>query len=235
MQAPYFLFGHDSRLKAHPDYVSAKSGGREAALNLVQDLAFDFLLEKRFSLPEEVVFVAPFARELAGDNAIPQVLATACAWIAGGKVDEEIVQVTRVFHTGADPMERLCLRAQFDGAVVQGQAYFLVDDVVNMGGTLAELSNHIQINGGRVAGAMTMVNAGRLKFFSPEAKSTKILKERFGDEITHIFGIEIDALTANEARYLVGFRTLDEVRNRLAKARKEIHNRLRSKGICWSS
>jgi hypothetical protein len=39
------------------------------------------------------------------------------------------------------------------------------------------------------------------------------------------------ALTANEADYLIGFRTADEIRKRLAKARKETDLRLRSKGI----
>jgi len=39
----------------------------------------------------------------------------------------------------------------------------------------------------------------------------KILKERFANEIIEIFGIHIDALTANEAQYLVGFRTSDEI------------------------
>jgi hypothetical protein len=59
----------------------------------------------------------------------------------------------------------------------------------------------------------------------------KILKERFDNEIIEIFGINIDALTANEAQYLVGFRSADEIRNRLIKAKKESYLRLRSKGI----
>ena len=51
------------------------------------------------------------------------------------------------------------------------------------------------------------------------------------NEITEIFGISAHALTANEARYLVGFKSADALRDSLAKARKEIHLRLRSKGI----
>jgi hypothetical protein len=41
----------------------------------------------------------------------------------------------------------------------------------------------------------------------------------------------LTALTANEATYLIGFRSTDEIRNRLAKARQETDRRLRSKGI----
>jgi len=65
----------------------------------------------------------------------------------------------------------------------------------------------------------------------PSLRRIAQLEERYGNEITEIFGIEPRALTANEAGYLIGFRTVDEIRNRLVKARKEINNRLSSKGV----
>lgn len=65
-------------------------------------------------------------------------------------------------------------------------------------------------------------------------KDVRLIKERFQDEFTEIFGIIPDALTANEARYLVGFRSIDEIRNRLAAAKQEIDRRLRSKGVSRS-
>jgi hypothetical protein len=43
--------------------------------------------------------------------------------------------------------------------------------------------------------------------------------------------IHPSALTANEAQYLLGFKTADEIRNRRTKATQEIHRQLRSKGI----
>ncbi len=86
-------------------------------------------------------YVAPHAREALGDNAIPQVLATACAAVASASVDNAIVQSSRVYHTGADAMERLALRPVFEGEVESGRSYCLVDDVTNLGGTLAELAD----------------------------------------------------------------------------------------------
>ena len=56
-------------------------------------------------------------------------------------------------------------------------------------------------------------------------------EERYENEIEEIFGITPGALTANEANYLIGFKSVDEIRNRLVKARKETDLRLRSKGI----
>lgn len=128
-------------------------------------------------------------------------------------------------------MQRLALRPEFDGDVQQGKRYVLVDDVTNLGGTLAELAHYIQSKGGLVHGIFVLVNAGRSKAFSPDAQTIKILEARYGHELTEIFGISTHALTANEASYLVGFRTADEIRNRLAKAKQEIDLRLRSKGI----
>ena len=47
----------------------------------------------------------------------------------------------------------------------------------------------------------------------------------------HTFGINPGALSANDARYLSGFRTADELRNRAAKGAEEIDLRLRAKGF----
>jgi hypothetical protein len=137
--------------------------------------------------------VAPFAREASGDNAIPQVLSEVFAAVCGASADKDIVQVTKVYHTGADPI--------------------------------------IQRNCGIVQDVAVIVNAGRNKSLIPDAKTLKILKQRYANEIIEIFGIHVDALTANEAQYLVGFRTADEIRNRLLKAKQKVDLRLRSKGI----
>lgn len=66
---------------------------------------------------------------------------------------------------------------------------------------------------------------------APAPKFVRLIKERFDEEFTGVFGIEPDALTANEAQYLVGFKSVDAIRNRLAAAEQESHRRLRSKGI----
>ena len=83
----------------------------------LQELAIDFLGDLQAKLPLELTYVAPYAREAAGDNAITLMLASACAEILHGEVETEIFQSSRVFHTGAKAMERLLLRPQFDGLV----------------------------------------------------------------------------------------------------------------------
>lgn len=228
---PLSLFSKDSDLKASVAYKEAKAGNEKAAIVLIIELAVPWLYEYRDRFEPGLIFLAPHAREATGDNAIPQTLASVCALMYRGTVDKEIVQSDRVFHTGADPMERMAARAQFEGAVVPGAKYVLVDDVTSLGGTLAELSNYIQVFGGVVHDVLVLVNAGRDKALVPQKKFVNLIKERFDDEFTEIFGIEPAALTANEAKYLVGFSSIDGIRNRLATARQEIDRRLRSKGI----
>jgi len=228
---PLFLFTQDERLKVHPAYKQAKGGTEKAALDLVLDIAVAWLYEHRERFAPDLLFVAPHAQEATGDNAIPQTLAAVCAAIYRGRVDTEIVQSDRVYHTGADPMERMAARAQFEGLVVPGAGYVLVDDVTNLGGTLAELAHFIHAFGGVVKDVVVLVNAGRNPALVPAKKFIRLIKERFHEEFTEVFGIVPEALTANEAQYLAGFKSIDALRNRFAAAEQEIDRRLRSKGI----
>jgi hypothetical protein len=93
------------------------------------------------------------------------------------------------------------------------------------------LTNFIEAFGGVVKDVVVLVNAGRNPALVPGKKFVRLIKERFDDEFTKIFGIEPDAITANEAEYRVGFKSIDAIRNRLAAAEQEIDRRLRSKGI----
>lgn len=227
----YHCFTQDQDIKCHASYKAAKAGCEKSAFRLVYDLAWDFLWSLKGSFPSGTNYVSPYAQEATGDNAIPLLLSLMAADLLDGYSETDIVQLQKVFHTGADPMERLLLRPSFEGNVNHDAGYVLVDDVTSMGGTLAELANYIRLNGGLVLGSIVLVNAGRDKNFIPNKKHIKILEERFHDQIRQQFGIHISALTTNEINYLVGFKTFDEIRNRCVKAEKETHLRLLSKGI----
>jgi hypothetical protein len=83
-----WLFDTDKSLKAHPAYVKAKAGHWQSALTLVSELALAHIYSNRDKFSRDCIFVAPFAREASGDNAIPQVLAEVCAAVCGASADQ---------------------------------------------------------------------------------------------------------------------------------------------------
>ncbi len=123
LREPVFLFRNDKPLKAHSACRAAKAGDAQSAVDLVKDLAGPLTTQAAAIFGANAIYVAPHAQEATGDNAIPQVLAEAIAGLAGGRADRDIVQTSRVFHTGADPMERLNNRAEFDENVSPGARY----------------------------------------------------------------------------------------------------------------
>lgn len=175
--------------------------------------------------------MAPLAQEASGLNSIPKALAAHYANAAGGQTDSRITQTNKVFHTGADAMQRMIARPQFTGAVTRGARYVLVDDVTTMGGTFAELAHHIRQGGGEVVGVVALTNAARNEKLTPSPARIRLLEERFGDAIRETFGVEPSALTAPEAGYLSNFRDADDLRARAARAEEHRNRRLATKGL----
>lgn len=106
-----------------------------------------------------------------------------------------------------------------------------IDDVTTMGGTLADLADHVRRYDGTVAGGVVIVKAARTGRLLADPRVTARLERRFGDVIRELFDIDPAALTAEEARYLDGFRSADEIRNRSIKARQTTLDRLRTRRV----
>lgn len=225
----------DAAIKADPDYKAAKAGDIEAAARMIPRVVRpETLDEAREKFGEGATYVPVVAEEATGKNAIPSLTAQYYAEATGGHVDTGITQVSRAYHTGARPLERLISRPVFDGPVVKGRRYVLVDDVSVMGGTLAELANHIRAQGGEVVGVATLVNASRTGQYAAKPVHSRLIEGRFGDEIRK-HGVEPSALTGDEAQYLLGFKDADGLRDSIAKATRERGERLRSKGLRTSA
>ncbi len=228
---PLALLKDHQQIKSHPDYLAAKSGDYEAASRLVRQIAMPLIRRAMAHYPKGCLFVAPHAIESVGENAIPSMLSAALAVACAGEPDKTLIQKEKVYHTGADPMERLNNRPTFSGKVKTSRRYVIVDDVATLGGTVSELASYIQRQGGIVQGICLIVNAGRSGTLKPKKTHISLLKQRHGDDIEKLFGIQPEALTADEASYLAGFRTTDEIRTRSIKAREKTDHRLRAKGI----
>lgn len=201
----------------HADHASAKAGNLAAARRLVRDLAAPETLEQAARELQGATFVPVIAEERSGRNAIPLVLAKAYAKAAGGRVETKIVQSVRAFHTNASPAERVVRRAGFDGPVVPGERYVLVDDISTLGGTIAELAEHIQRRGGTVERVVLL--ASGTDALAPTAKQIRSIEEDgYAEALREFSGIEPAALTRGEAQWILDRRSPGAFRDQLAEA-----------------
>ena len=204
---------HTSRLavmaKHRADFDAAKAGDVKAAERLVRAVVKPERIEAIVARHPGAIVVPVNAEEATGNNRIPIAYAKALA-AAGLELGDGIAQSVRANHTGAGAMERLVRAAEFDGTVQAGREYVLVDDHVTQGGTLNELRNYIEDNGGRVV-EISCLTASQGSTILPIRKDTlDALAAKFGegleDELraANIAG-RLDALTESQGRYLLKF------------------------------
>jgi hypoxanthine-guanine phosphoribosyltransferase len=155
-------------------------------------------------------------------NAIPHVLARRLSAELGLRLDLGILQINRVTHTRADGYHRLAFPAVFLGKVAVTD-YLLVDDFVGQGGTLANLRGHVEAEGGRVIGAVSLSGKQHSARLRLQQETLSRLREKHGDQLEKwwiaTFGYGLDRLTESEAAYLCRSDTFDVIATRIAGAR----------------
>ena len=213
----------ESAVKKHASYRAAKAGSSTAAWALVSD----FLS----AAPEITVDIlhgatsvlAVHALEEAGVNEIPSAMA---AWLArrfGLPMASGVVQTNRVGHTGSSGWHRLATQALFDGEVMPGEAYLLVDDFVGQGGTFANLRGYVLAKGARVAGFVSLTGNPRSSKIALDRTTLLALRDKHGSLESwwsNEFGFGFEALTESEAGYLLRV-DADTIRSRMAQARQQ--------------
>ena len=215
-------------LYAQGGYEAAKAGNTQAARDVVLTTAREnkfFDLARRFPA---AILVPVRALERAGNNRLPGEFAAYFGHVTGLRVDVQIHQTNYTGHTGEDSDYRMAHRPTFAGAVIPGQTYLIVDDVVTMGGTLGELRAHLESQGGKV-GAITTLAAAKFSAQIALTPKTKLALETQYDEARlsewlqqqRIYGGTIGALTEAEGRWLLQTKTLDAAGNRLAAQRRQ--------------
>ena len=223
--------------KKEPEYQAAKAGNMPAAINLVERLLTDDTVEKiRRRIRDSKPLVLPvLAVETAGNNKIPLAMAKVLAKRLNLEVESNIVQSERVGRTGTDANHRLAFNPSFVGEVKTGQAYLIIDDTLLMGGTIASLRGYIENRGGRVVGASVMDAQEGAVDIAVKPKMLAAIENKHGPSMNQFwqenFGYGIDKLTQSEAGHLRRAASVDEIRDRLAKARHEGSERLGRQGV----
>ena len=225
------LLVNESALKQHPEYPDAKTGNSVAAANLVDSLVDEAEISSVGTLLSKVsengnpILVSANAYERQGFNAIPSALAKLLSKRLGIPFDTTIVQTNIVSHTGADGYGRLARQAAFEGKIARAHEYVMVDDFIGQGGTLANLRGWIEMQGGKVIGAVALTGKPYSATLNPSQEQLHELRQKHGPDFEkwwkEHFGHSFDCLTQSEARYLTRSPDADTIRNRIAEAMRE--------------
>lgn len=221
---PDVIVHGDVRVRnGHAAYAAAKAGDKIAALTLAGDMltpaglaAIQTLIGSRRPL-----LLPVSAIELSGFNAIPDAMAQIVAHRLGlAALSGVIVQANKVAHTKSDGWHRLKTPPEFTGEVTAGADYFLLDDHVGFGGTLANLRGHIECAGGRVIGMTTLTETREARKIAIRPETAFLLDKKHGRDLDIFwqdsFGYGTDCLTDIEAGYLSRVESLDGIATRMA-------------------
>lgn len=207
----------------HPDYAAAKSGDVLAAARLAKDLVTPDATERvRAAMGGRRPSLVPVrAVEASGINKIPDATAAVLAHSLRLSVAEGIVQTNVVEHTRSSAAVRFARQPAFTGTIDAGAEYFIVDDHVGMGGTIANLRGYIESRGGLVIGATTLTASRNSATISLRPETLGALRLKHGGlESWWIdrFGHGYDALTEPEAQHLIRIPDSESIRDRIASA-----------------
>ena len=223
-------------LQDEPEYQAAKAGDKQAALDLVDRLLTDDTAQRiKDQTGDRKPLVLPvLAVEAAGNNKIPLAMAEVLADRLGLGIELGIVQREKVGRTGAGSDHRLAFNPSFKGDVKAGHDYLVVDDTLTMGGTIASLRGYVENHGGKVVAASVMTAHEGALDLAVKPKMLAGIAEKHGPVMNafwqETFGYGIDKLTQGEAGHLRRAASVDEIRDRLAKARHEGIKRLDAAG-----
>jgi hypothetical protein len=218
------LHAEEAAVKKHSDYRDAKMGDIVAADRLVEAFVGPDEARKLQCLikGKNAELVPIHALESDGVNEIPAALAQFLSKEMRLSVNDSIVQLNTVGHTGASGYHRLANQALFAGEVMRGQHYLLADDFVGQGGTLANLIGYVEHHGGHVLGATVLTGKPYSVRLAPEFAMIQALRDKHGRELEdwwrQEFGFDFTCLTRSETRYLENSPDAQTIRDRIVAA-----------------
>ena len=178
-------------------HVKAKAGDFDSAYKLIDNLLTvkradgkvnhkaNILVNKFKKIAQEypnAVILPIIAKEASGHNMLPYAYAAKISQITGLKISDSIKQINETHHTGAGKAERLMDRAIFDGKVVPGLKYVIVDDVFTTGSNINELRKYIERRGGKVVNVAILGTGNQGRAFTLLEETKEKLYNKFTKE-----------------------------------------------------
>jgi hypothetical protein len=191
-----------SKLKAHPDYASAKAGDPDAGIRLALELV----------KPEKITFpivdaIVPVVQPDAGrKNAIPIAVAAILAQRLGLEPVGTITQSNDVAHTSANASSRILAQPTFSGKIRPYARVLIVDDVVTFGSTIADLRGWIHQQRAVAIGCTCLAAAfGSTKLRPPQSIRDQLDQRHYNAhrDLAETLGFFGECWTNREARFLL--------------------------------
>lgn len=215
-------------LSSHALYEAAK-GQRDfdSAAALIDDIVSERTYYDLFEHVEDTGLsprlIAPAARPADSNNA----LAISYAQWLGREFEWPVEK--RVFHqksfkrdlNGAWP--RIAHHSSFYGEIDTGAAYVIVDDVVTLGGTIADLRSFIVRKGGRAIAASALASpSGDNERVRLGDDTLKRIRDLYGDDLSKVdtlLGCSHSCLTEAEGSRVAGCYGYVDLRKKILGAR----------------
>lgn len=178
------IHAEESLVKKHPRYAAAKDGDVDAAEELVNETMTLNALDRISAIikGKNPSLLPIHALETEGVNVIPEVFARTLAKVLALPVATGIIQLNRVSHTGAGGYHRLAFPPLFDGDV-GAREYFIVDDFIGQGGTIANLKGFVESYRAQVLGATTLTGKSYSAKLRLTEEALRELRRRHGDKL----------------------------------------------------
>lgn len=216
-------------LSTHPLYAAAK-GQRDvgAALSIIDDLhsreAILSLVDYVESLGTTPYLIAPSCQPGDSNNALAIAYAQWLSREFEWPVDTEVFQEKTVSRDRSNGWMRIAHRSQFFGQIDRRRPYVIVDDVITMGGTLADLRSFIHGQGGRVIAMSAIASRdGRPTQIRLGDDTRTRLEQSYGKALSafcrDVLGYTYEGLTDPEGRLLLTSNGYDDIRKRVLRAR----------------
>lgn len=194
------LHTNGATLKAHSGYPAAKAGNLDAALKVAESLIKPDKIDLDFDV------IVPVKQIDTGQyNALPR----AAAFILAIKKNRQVLlntyQTNEVSHTKANAALRILAQPHFAGIIESGLRVLLLDDVVTLGSTLANLRGWLEHCGAHVVGCTSLASGFASTKLVPPTDLLDRLDKRHPNnvELASIFGFSQSCWTNREARFLL--------------------------------
>lgn len=200
------IIGRNGLLSASENYTAAKNGDVIAAIEVINETLSKDDINKIANEAKDstIVPVINFSEKSA--NRIPQAMAIKIHSATGLPYDVSVLRKSPDGRTTMNGIDRLFDTPKFNGEVVRGKKYYLLDDTVTMGGTLAAMSKYITDRGGIVTGAAVMTGQERSSTLAITPETQAKLRKEVG-ELEGAFyeetGRRFDELTNSEAGFIL--------------------------------